>query len=143
MKKACTFFGHRECPDSIKPELREALVELIENCGVNMFYVGNQGQFDAMVRRALKDFKLEYPHIDYAVVLAYPPAAGTGGMDYSDTLLPEGIETVYPRFAISWRNRWMLKQSDYVVCYVKHSWGGAAQFLEMAERQKKQIIRLS
>ena len=114
MKKACTFFGHRECPDSIKPELREALIELIENCGVNMFYVGNQGQFDAMVRRVLKDFKLKYPHIDYAVVLAYPPAAGTGGMDYSDTLLPEGIETVYPRFAISWRNRWMLSLTDIV-----------------------------
>ena len=139
---ACTFFGHRECPDSIKPKLREALAELIENCGVNMFYVGHQGRFDSMVRSTLKALKAEYPHIDYAVVLAYPPARGTGGMDYSDTLLPEGIETVHPRFAISWRNRWMLKQCDYVVCYVIHSWGGAAQFAEAAEKQKKQIVRL-
>ena len=44
----CTFFGHRECPDTIKPKLREVLVDLIENHGVDMFYVGNQGQFDAI-----------------------------------------------------------------------------------------------
>ena len=27
----CTFFGHRECPDTIKPKLREILVDLIVN----------------------------------------------------------------------------------------------------------------
>ena len=30
-----------------------------------------------------------------------------------NTLLPEGIENVPPRFAISWRNKWMLERSDY------------------------------
>ena len=63
--------------------------------------------------------------------------------DYSDTMLPEGIETVHPRFAISWRNKWMLKQSDYVVTYITHSWGGAAQFSEMAEHQKKIVINVA
>lgn len=57
-------------------------------------------------------------------------------------MLPEGIETVHPRFAISWRNKWMLKQSGYVVTYIIHSWGGAAQFAELAERQKKTVINL-
>ena len=36
----------------------------------------------------------------------------------------------------------MIKQSDYVVTYITHSWGGAAQFAEMAERQKKTVINL-
>ena len=63
--------------------------------------------------------------------------------DDSDTMLPEGIETVPRRFAISWRNRWMLRQSDCVVTYVTHSWGGAAQFAEMAERQKKTVVNLA
>lgn len=58
-------------------------------------------------------------------------------------MLPEGIETVHPRFAISWRNKWMIKQSDYVVTYVTHSWGGAAQFAELAEKQKKIIVSLT
>ena len=34
-------------------------------------------------------------------------------------------------------------QSDYVVTYVTHSWGGAAQFAELAEKQKKIIVSLS
>ena len=49
-KKACTFFGHRDCPETIKPKIRTAVINLIENHGVTMFYVGNQGNFDRMVR---------------------------------------------------------------------------------------------
>ena len=36
----------------------------------------------------------------------------------------------------------LLRQSDYVVAYVTHFRGGAAQFAEMAERQEKTVIRL-
>ena len=57
-------------------------------------------------------------------------------------MLPEGIEAVHPRFAISWRNKWMIKQSDYVVTYITHPWGGAAQFAEMAKKQQKAVINL-
>ena len=31
MGKACTFFGHSDCPSSIKPKLREVLIDLIES----------------------------------------------------------------------------------------------------------------
>lgn len=138
----CTFFGHRECPDTIKPKLQEILVDLIVNHGVDMFYVGNQGQFDAIVRGALRDLKKEYPQIDYAVVLAYMPGERNDYDDYSDTMLPEGIEVVYPRYAISWRNNWLLKQADYVVTYITHSWGGAAQYATKAKKQGKTVIDL-
>lgn len=47
------------------------------------------------------------------------------------------------RFAVSWRNNWMLKQSDYVVTYITYSWGGAAQFAEKAARQKKTVINIA
>ena len=63
--------------------------------------------------------------------------------NYSDTMFPEGVETAQPRFAISWRNKWMIKQSDYVVTYITHSWGGAAQFVEIAERTRKNVINIS
>ena len=138
----CTFFGHRECSDSIKIQLREVLIDLITSHNVDMFYVGNQGQFDAIVRGALRELKEEYPQINYAVVLAYIPGKQTEYDDYSDTMLPEGIESVHPRYAISWRNNWMLRQSDYVVTYITHSWGGAAQFAVKAKRQKKTVINL-
>ena len=139
---ACTFFGHRECPDSIKAQLRAALIDLVTNHDMDTFYVGNQGRFDAIVRSVLREMKKEYPHINYAVVLAYMPGEHTEYDDYSDTMLPEGIESVHPRYAISWRNSWMLPQSDYVVTCITHSWGGAAQFAEKAKSQKKIVINL-
>ena len=137
-----TFFGHRECPDSIKTNLRDVLIDLITNHDVDMFYVGNQGRFDVIVRSVLREVKNEYPQINYAVVLAYIPGRQIEYDDYSDTMLPEGIEDVHPRYAISWRNNWMLQKSDYVVTYITHSWGGAAQFAKKAERQRKTVINL-
>jgi len=110
-----------------------------------MFYVGQQGAFDSIVRSVLKELVSVYPHIRYAVVLERLPPKQTEGdtRDYSATKLTGGIETVHTRFAISWRNKWMIKQSDYVVIYITHSWGGAAQFAALAERQRKVIINLA
>ena len=141
---ACTFFGHRDCPSSIKPQFREVLIDLIENYAVDIFYVGQQGAFDAIVCSVLRNLVSEYPHIRYAVVLErMPPNRDSlDTRDYSDTMLPEGIESVHPRYAISWRNNWMLNRSDYVVTYITHSWGGAAQFAEKAARMNRYIINI-
>lgn len=144
MGKTCTFFGHRDCPEAVRPKLREVLVELIERHGVDRFYVGRQGAFDAMVRSVLRELTEFYPHISYAVVLERLPGPRDQAVwDFSDTIFPEGLELVPPRFAISRRNLWMLKQADLVVTYVTHGWGGAAQFGEKARRQKKTVINLA
>ena len=139
----CTFFGHRDCPETIKPKLRSTIIDLIENHNVDMFYVGNQGQFDTMVRSTLKKLKQEYPHIDYAVVLAYMPGKPSEYEDYSDTIFPEGLETVHPRYAIFHRNTWMLNHSDYVITYITHPYGGAAQFSKKATSAKKFVQNLA
>lgn len=130
---ACTFFGHSQCPD-LRSELRDAVMRLAGD-GVDMFYVGDNGRFDAQARSVLSELGLRY-----GVVLAYLPK-GTGA-DFGDTMFPEGLELVHPRYAIDQRNRWMLERSDYVVTYVHHSWGGAAKFAALAERQGKRMIRL-
>ena len=56
---------------------------------------------------------------------------------------PEGIETVPRRFAINYRNKWMLNNSDIVVTYVTRNFGGAWEFKQMADKQSKDIIELS
>ena len=55
-----TFFGHKDTPLEIRPLLREVLLDLIEQQGVKRFYVGNQGNFDAMALRLLKEFEKPY-----------------------------------------------------------------------------------
>ena len=42
------------------------------------------------------------------------------GAGFEDTMFPEGLELVHPRYAIERRNGWMLKRSDYFVTYVHH-----------------------
>ena len=139
---ACTFFGHRDCPDDLKHSLRTVIIDLITNHGVDMFYVGHQGGFDRLIQGVLREIMREYPQVHYAVVLAYMPSEHSVLGDTSDTMLPEGIELVHPRYAISWRNNWMLQKSDFVVAYVAHSWGGAAQYVRKAVRSGKTLINL-
>jgi len=141
----CTFFGHRDCPNTVKPKLRHVLVNLIEHHAVDLFYVGKQGRFDAIVYALLKELQNTYPQIRYAVVLERMPQnhSKSDFSDPSDTLLPEGAEAVHPRFALSWRNNWMLKQSDYVVTYITRPQDGAAQFAQKAKRQHKSVINLT
>lgn len=109
--KCCTFFGHRQCPVSIRPALKRCLEDLIVHYNVTMFYVGNQGAFDNIVRSVLRELAREHNNITYTVVLAYLPPEQKDELarfeDYSDTMYPEGIETVPKRFAIDWRNRWL------------------------------------
>ena len=138
----CTFFGHKDTPKEIEPTLRSTLIDLIENKNVNVFYVGNNGNFDTMVRRQLEDLSQTYPII-YSIVLAYLPTEKNRYDNLTNTIYPEGLETVPKRFAISWRNKWMIQQSDIVVTYVTHSYGGAVKFKEMAFRQGKNAIEIS
>lgn len=139
--RVCTFFGHRECPEAVKEALYHTVEKLIGQ-GVDTFYVGNQGRFDAYVRGTLRRLSVVYPHIHYSVVLAYLPQKPNSAEDYTDTIYPEGLETALPRFAIEHRNRWMLKQADHVVCYTPYSWGGAYKFAQQARKQGKVVIAL-
>lgn len=138
---SCTFFGLQDCPDGLKHSLRSVIIDLITNYGVDMFYVGHQGGFGRLVQGVLREITQECPQAHYAVVLACTPS-GRPTADVSDTMLPEGIELVHPRYAISWRNNWMLQQSDFVVAYVTHSWGGAARYMQKAIRSGKIVINL-
>ena len=137
-----TFFGHKDTPKETEPTLRVTLINLIENHNAVKFYVGNNGNFDIMVRHVLEELSAVYP-IQYSVVLAYLPVQKDENEYLKNTILPEGIETVPKRFAISYRNKWMIDHSDIVVTYVTRNFGGASQFKALAERKGKRVIDLS
>jgi len=140
----CTFFGHKDCPDSVLPKLMVLLEDLILNHCVNQFLVGNQGNFDFYVHTVLEKLSKAYPHINCSVVLAYMPQKQKEfeSTNYFNTILPEGIENIPPRVAISWRNKWMIIQAEYVVTYINRSFGGAAQFALLAKRKQKICINI-
>lgn len=136
----CAFFGHRDAPSDLRDKLRETVAKLIEEKNVTEFYMGNNGNFDRMALSVLKELREMYPQINYYVVYAYLPQKD--GEDYEHTLYPEGIETVPKRFAIDYRNRWIVGQADVVIAYVRRSFGGAAKFVDMAERQGREVVNL-
>lgn len=138
----CTFFGHRDAPSTLEESLKETVIRLIEQEKADVFYVGNQGNFDGMVRRVLKALQKVYPHIRYAVVLAYMPTEKDKEQDFSDTLFPDGLETVPRRAAIVARNRWMVEKAQYVIAYINVPFGGAADAVALAEKKGKTVIRL-
>lgn len=133
----CTFFGHSDCPDEIFATVKDKITELFLNNNVTEFLVGNQGNFDSIVLRALKEIKESYPQIKYTVVLAYYPKE-----NIPDSVFPEGLEVVPKKFCIDKRNRLMLHSSDYVITYIRRNIGGAIKYTELAEKSNKTVIRL-
>ena len=136
---ACTFFGHREYYSLDEQVLIDAIEDLIRK-GVDTFYVGNQGQFDSAVYACLKQLRNKHTHIRICVVLAYLSAEKSEYDDMVDTMYPE-IEG-HPKFAIERRNRWMIDHSDYLLCYINHTWGGAYKFAKLAQRHGKTVINI-
>lgn len=139
-----TFFGHRDCPDKIYNNIKETIIELIRNKNADYFYIGDNGYYDFLVRKALHEIKSTYTELEFCVVLAYMPTKSTkSDYDKFNTIYPDGLENVPYKFAIYRRNEWMLKRSEMVVTYVHHNSGGAFKFKEKALKLNKTVIELS
>ena len=136
----CTFFGHRDTPDSAKSILYDTVLKLMTERNVTEFYVGNHGNFDRLALSVLKELCPKYPHIKYYVVYAYLPQKSNE--DHLHTIFPEGIENTPKRFAIDFRNRWMLKRADIVVTYVQRSVGNSAELAKAARKKGKEVINI-
>lgn len=136
----CSFFGHRDTPDTAEKILENTLKLLISEQHISMFYVGNNGKFDKMVQKQLHKLSHQY-NIKYTIVLSC--LSDSINEDYiKHTVFPEGIEKIPHKFRINWRNKWMLKQSDIVITYVTHPSSGAYKYKLLAEKQKKIVISL-
>ena len=139
----CAFFGHKDTPESVKPVLEAAVKKIIERYPDITFYVGNNGNFDRMVLSILKSLSQDFPTISYAVILAYLPIGKSAEFDGLSTIYPEGIESVPKKYAISYRNDWIVKKADMVICYITHNYGGAAKFVEKARKNGKFVYNLA
>lgn len=98
-----------------------------------------------MVRAELKKIVPNYSNVKYFVALAYLPKKldEFDCMDYSDTIFPDILTKTPPKYAIDKRNRWMVKISDYVVCYCEHKANfGAAKYVNIALKKEKSVINL-
>lgn len=64
-------------------------------------------------------------------------------MEEGHTLFPLGIERVPYRYAISWRNNWLIDKSDFLIAYVKGKVGNAHAFLKKAIGKGLVVVNLA
>ena len=137
------FFGHKDTPSAVKPLLEQTVQRLIEENEDITFLVGTRGTFDLMAQSVLEQASHKYPHIACYRVLSYIPVERNSEQNALPTLVPEGIESIPKRFAISFSNNYMVNECDVVICYITHDWGGASKFVSKAEKKGKVIINLA
>ncbi len=83
---------------------------------------------------------MEY-NIKVIVVLAYLNSRQTY-YDSKKTIFPYILERTPKRYAINKRNEYMIKKSQYIICYVNNTFSNAFTFLNLASKQSLNIINL-
>ena len=136
----CTFFGHRDAPNSLTESIKKAVIQLIEN-GIKDFYVGNNGRFDFMVQDILANLIKNNGDINVRIVLSYIDEKAISGHQEL-TIFPEELESVPKKFAISKRNEYLIKKSAIVLCYVENSFSNSHKWVEKARKKGLKIMNL-
>ncbi len=152
-KVAC-FSGHRRLPQDcteLQANLEKAIVELIER-GVVFFGNGAALGFDQMAAETVLKLKENYPHIRLVMVLPCPPEQQSlkwnddqkkryykilGQADKVRILSPQ-----YTDGCMLDRNRHMVDNSAYLICYLRQHSGGTFYTVNYAERKGLEILRL-
>ncbi len=143
--KTCCFFGHRDAPKEIIPILKEEIENIIVNKNVSIFYLGGYGNFDLFAANILKKLKKDYPFIKLIYVTAYLSTLENNKTQLSafdETLYPYGLELKPKKFAIYYRNRYIVENSNYMIAYVCRSFGGAYTALKYGKNKNIEIINL-
>ena len=104
------------------------------------FYLGEYGKFDSFAYSCAKKYKALHSCTRLIFITPYLPPKKTF-FQYDEIIYP-ALENVPPRFAISYRNKWMVKEADVVIAYVCHKFGGAYKTYIMANRANKTVINI-
>ena len=138
-----TFLGHSTITGSseVLEKITETILENTRKDEKISFYCGGYGDFDNLSASACRLIKEKRPNSE--IVLVTPYLKNLIKIELYDTIIYPPLEKVPPRYAISKRNEWMVEKADFVIAYVKYTYGGAYKALAYAQRKKKPIINLA
>ena len=142
---SCFFIGHRNAPETLSPLLAEIVERHITEYGVDDFVVGHYGRFDALAAYAVREAKQRHPETRLTLLIPYYPFRGSKELaeDYDATFYPPGMEDVPKPFAIVRANEYMIRTSDYLICYDRGQIGKTRDFVELArKRERKGLIHV-
>ena len=126
--KACSFFGHRDTPqtDELKHKVRETVERLIVEEGVDTFLFGSRSKFDELCHIVVTELKEKYPNIKRIYVRSQYPYIGEQYKDYllkfyDVTIMPTRVERAGKASYVE-RNQEMINTSDFCVFYYNPSY---------------------
>lgn len=151
--KTCCFTGHRQiCNDdyiNIKDALKSQIVKMIKN-NVTNFICGGALGFDTIAAETILELKALYPSIKLIMIL--PCLNQTEKwktkdiMKYNKILkLADSVKVLSQNYfngCMHQRNRYMVDNSSYCVCYIRKNNGGTAYTLNYAVKKGLKIIYL-
>lgn len=152
-KVAC-FSGRRRLPQDcteLQANLEKTIVELIER-GVVFFGNGAALGFDQMAAETVLRLKEDYPHIRLVMVLPCPPEQQSSYWNdeqkkryYEILEQADKVRILSPQYTEKCmldRNRHMVDNSAYLICYLREQRGGTFYTVNYAERKGLEILRL-
>ena len=146
-KCICVCFGHRNIWKDVD-ELRNILEDLIINENVTIFMTGGMGEFDSIFSSNVRSLKKQYKNIKLWLVKPYFSAELNSNKNYYESqydeiIIPDVVAGIYPKAAITKRNRWMVEQSDIIISYINKEYGGAYMAVKYAKSLGKRIISVT
>ena len=143
-----SFLGHRELHNhrQVEERLIPILKELLRSKPYVSFLVGRQGEFDEYVASLIKRVQKEIgkENNDLTLVLPYTVADLEYYEGYYDhVLLPDAVNGLHPKSAITRKNQWMVEASDLVIVNVAHRSGGAYTAMKYAKKCEKKLLFLN
>jgi len=141
-------FGHRDLYHHKKAEqgLLPILSELIRTKPFVEIYIGRNGEFDLFAASVVKRAQKLFGNENSVMTLVLPYLRRDVEyyeLYYDNILIPKCIEKTHPKGAITKRNKWMVEESDLVICYVDHNSGGAYTAMKYAQKLGKAIVNLA
>ncbi len=138
---AAVFIGHGDCYGVSANDVETAIVDLIHK-GVTVFMSGGQGGFDRLCAGCVHRLKKQYPQIVNSLVIPYLTFTVFDKGIFDEIVYPEGFEKYHFKAAIPARNKFMVDNAAFAICYVNHGWGGAAKTYERAIKKKLKVLNL-
>ncbi len=155
LKKTCCFTGHRDIPKAQAMELKIKLVQTIEKLitdkGVIYFGVGGAVGFDMLAEQAVLKLKKKYHFIRLILVLPcknhHKNWKTEDKLEFNFIIRQADkisyISENYTPYCIKLRNRKLVNNSRYCICYSNKSRGGTAYTVKYAEENDLEIINLA
>lgn len=148
-RKRCCFAGHSDIWDSnLADKIKNIAEDLIVNHNVKEFWVGNYGNFDGSAAAAIRELQKTYTDIKLDLVIPYLTKSINEYKELyykkcDNILIADIPENTPKRFHITKANEYMVNNSNFLICYIQRSWGGAITTYKYAKRKKLQIFNVA